>query len=41
MAAFIRCCCHLDPDTLDEDQFIKEYCRAVYYLEVAHQVKFE
>lgn len=40
MAAMVRCCCHLDPESLSEDQFLKEYSRAKYFLEVAHQVKF-
>jgi len=41
MAAYIRCCCHLDPEALSDDEFAKEYCRAKWFLEVAHQVKFE
>lgn len=41
MAAMIRCCCHLDPEKLSEDEFFKEYGRAKYFLTVAHQVKYE
>jgi len=40
MSAFIRCICHLNPDELSEDDFIKEYNRAKYVAERVYQVKF-
>ena len=41
MAAIIRCVAHLDPDTLSEDDFLKEYCRAEYFMKLAHHIEYK
>lgn len=41
MAALIRCCLHIDPEAMTEDEFAKAWCQVKYYLSVAHSVKFK
>jgi len=40
MGAFIRCCLHIDPSRLTEDEFAVAWGQVKYYCEVIHQIKF-
>lgn len=41
MSALIRCCLHINPKDLNEDEFHEAWAQTKYYLETVNQVRFE
>jgi len=41
MGAIIQGCFHIDPDTLDEEQFCRLWGRAKYFSEVAFNIDWK
>jgi hypothetical protein len=41
ISALIRCCLHIEPDHLTDEDFWKEWGRVKYFMTLAYQVKWK